>query len=59
MFSGGDPILLLILVLTVAAVIWTSTQIQTLSRRLNALEKQHLALVADLEERLFGGPPNA
>ena len=53
MFSGEDPILLSILILTVAATIWNYSQTQMVIRRLNSLEKQHLALVAELEERLY------
>jgi len=52
--SGGiDPVLLLILVLIVSAIAWTYWQVQVLNRRLTALEKEHLALVAELEERLY------
>lgn len=53
MFSGVDPILFSVLILIVAAVIWNYMQVQMLNRRLNSLEKQHLALVAELEERMY------
>lgn len=48
-----DPVLLLSLTLIVAAVAWSFVQISTLNRRLTALEKQHLALVAEMEEKMF------
>ena len=52
--SGGiDPILLSVLILVVAAVMWIYAQMRTLNRRLAALEKEHLALVAELEERFY------
>ena len=54
MSSGTDPVLLLILVLIVSAIAWTYWQVQGLNRRLASLEKEHLALVAELEERLYG-----
>lgn len=41
------------LLLMVAAIGWTAVQLHLLSKRLSSLEKQYLALVADLEERLF------
>ncbi len=48
-----DPALLLTLILIVAAIAWSFMQIRTLSRRLTSLEKQHLALVAEIEEKIF------
>lgn len=48
-----DPVLLSVLILIVAAIVWNYVLIRLLNRRLTALEKQHLALLADLEERLF------
>jgi hypothetical protein len=53
MASGMDPMLLLILVLIVSAIAWTYWQVQALNRRLTSLEKEYLALVEDLEERLY------
>lgn len=48
-----EPVLVLILTAIVAAIIWNFVQMRTLERRLNSIEKQHLALVADLEDRIF------
>jgi hypothetical protein len=48
-----DPAVLSLLALIAAVVIWTYLQIQSLHRRLTSLEKQHLALVQELEERLY------
>jgi hypothetical protein len=48
-----DPALLLTLILIVAAIAWSFMQIRTLSRRLASLEKQHLALVAEIEDKIF------
>jgi hypothetical protein len=50
-----DPALLLTLILVVMAVAWNFVQVRALDRRLASLEKQHLALVAQLEERLYPG----
>lgn len=49
-----EPVLVLTLTAIVAAIIWNFAQMRALERRLEAMEKQHLALVADLEERLYG-----
>lgn len=43
------------LVLIVVAFAWCLVQIRSLNQRLSSLEKQHLALLAELEERLFSG----
>jgi hypothetical protein len=51
-----DPVLLLILVLIVSAITWIYWQVQVLNRRLTSLEKEHLALVAELEDRLYRPP---
>ena len=50
-----DPVLLSVLILVVAAIVWNYALIRSLDRRLTALEKQHLALVAELEERMLQG----
>ena len=50
-----DPVLLSVLILIVAAIVWNYALIRSLNRRLTTLEKQHLALLADLEERLLQG----
>jgi len=49
-----DPVLLSLLILIVAILAWHYVQIRSLNQRLGSLEKQYLALVEDLEERLFG-----
>ncbi len=51
--NAMDPVLLLSLTLIVAAIAWSFVQISTLHRRLTSLEKQHLALVAEIEEKIF------
>ncbi len=48
-----DTALLLTLILIVAAIAWSFVQIRTLNRRLASLEKQHLALVAEIEEKIY------
>ena len=53
--SAMDPVLLAILVLIVAVTAWNFTQVQSLNRRLSTLEKQYLAVVKDLEERIYPG----
>ena len=48
-----DLSLAVTLVLIVAAIAWHFVQIRMLNQRLAALEKQYLALIADLEEKLY------
>lgn len=48
-----EPALLLTLVAIVAALAWSFVQIRALNRRLTSLENQHLALVAELEGKLY------
>jgi len=48
-----DTALLLTLILIVAVIAWSFVQIRTLNRRLASLEKQHLALVAEIEEKIY------
>jgi hypothetical protein len=43
----------LTLVLIVAAIAWSFVQVRSLNQRLTSLEKQHLALVAELEEKIY------
>ena len=43
------------LVLIVAAIAWGFFQIRAINQRLTALERQHLALVADLEDKIYRG----
>jgi hypothetical protein len=50
-----DPVLLSILILIVAIVAWHYIQIRSLNQRLTSLEKEYLALVEELEERLYTG----
>ena len=51
--NSMDLTLPLTLMVVVAALAWTFVQIRGLNRRLSLLERQHLALVADLEEKLY------
>ncbi|MDJ0897100.1 MAG: hypothetical protein QNJ92_18285 [Alphaproteobacteria bacterium] len=44
---------LLTQILIVAAIAWSLVQIRSLSQRLESLEKQHMALVAELEDKLY------
>jgi hypothetical protein len=50
-----EPALLLTLVLFVAALAWSFVQVRNRNRRLTSLEKQHLALLAEIEEKLYSG----
>ena len=50
-----DLSLILTLLLIVAAMAWNFLQLRALDRRLAALERQYLALVADLEEKIYPG----
>jgi len=43
-------------ILIVAVMAWQNVQIRSLSQRLESLEKQYLALLEDLEERLYDKP---
>jgi hypothetical protein len=45
--------LLVPLVLIVAGIAWCISQVRSINQRLTVLEKQHLALVAELEERIY------
>lgn len=51
--NGIDPVLLSVLVLLVSAVMLIYAQLRALNRRLTSLEKEYLALVVELEERLY------
>jgi hypothetical protein len=53
MFGGIDPLSFSVLVLIVAAIAWTYGQVQSLNRRLTSLEREYLALVAELEDKLY------
>jgi hypothetical protein len=48
-------LLLSVLILVAALAAWNYIQVRTLNQRLSALEKEHLALVQDLENRMFRG----
>jgi len=52
--SPMDPVLLSLLILIVAIVVWQHLQLRAMGQRLQSLEKQHLALVEELETRLYG-----
>ena len=56
MASEVDPVMALTLLVIVCAIAWVYFQVAALNRRVTALEKEHLALVAELEERLFRSP---
>jgi len=43
------------LLLIVLAIVWVFFQMRALNQRLAALEKQHLALVAELEDKIYRG----
>ena len=51
--SPIDPLLLSFLILILVIVGWQFLQLRALGQRLQSLEKQHLALVEELEERLY------
>lgn len=51
--STMDPVLLSILILIVAIMAWHYMQLRSLNQRLTSLEKEYLALVQQLEERLY------
>ncbi len=44
---------LLTQILIIAAIAWVFFQLRALSQRIESLEKQHLALVAELEDKLY------
>ena len=48
-----DPVLLSFFIFVVAVLGWQQIQVRTLGQRVSALEKQHLALVEELERRLY------
>lgn len=53
--SAFDPIAVALLFLTIAFVAWNHFQIRSLGDRLAKLEKEHLALIQELEERIYPG----
>lgn len=50
-----DQIFLSTLIVFAAILAWNAAQIRSLNRRLTSLEKEHLALVQQLEERIYPG----
>jgi len=52
--SPIDPILLSFIILIVVFLGWQHFQLRSLGERLRTLERQHLALVEELETRLYG-----
>ncbi len=48
-----DPNVILVTVVFLVVIGWIYTVVRKLEQRLHALEKQHLALVAELENRLY------
>ena len=56
MLFGIDLIIVAISLLLLAAFAWCCIQIQSLNGRLTSLEKQHLALISELEESLYDLP---
>jgi hypothetical protein len=51
--NAVDPILLALLFFALAGAGWNYTQVRSLNERLTKLEKEYLALVQELEERLY------
>lgn len=51
--SAADPITLGLSILVLAFVAWNYLQIRSLGERMNKLEKEYLALVQELEERIY------
>ncbi len=48
-----DPNVILVMFVFLVVIVWIFNVIRKLDQRLQALEKQHLALVAELEDRLY------
>jgi hypothetical protein len=48
-----DPNVILVTVVFLVVIGWIYTVVRKLEQRLHTLEKQHLALVAELENRLY------
>ena len=57
MLGGIDPVSFSVLILAVAAIAWIYGLVRTLEQRLTTLEKEHMALVAELEDRLYQPSP--
>jgi ATP-dependent protease HslVU (ClpYQ) peptidase subunit len=50
-----DPLIMIVIALFAGATLWVHTIFKKLDERLSNLEKQHLALVAELEQRFYQG----
>ena len=50
-----DPNMILVTLVFLVVIGWIYSVVRKLEQRLAALEKQHLALVAELEKRLYPG----
>jgi hypothetical protein len=48
-----DPVIMIVFVLFAGATLWVHSLVKKLDQRLRNLEKQHLALVAEIEQRLY------
>jgi hypothetical protein len=48
-----DPVIMIALVLLAGPTLWVHGLVKKLDQRLRNLEKQHLALVAEIERRLY------
>jgi hypothetical protein len=48
-----DPVIMIVFVLFASVTFWVHSLVKKLDQRLRSLEKQHLALVAEIESRLY------
>ena len=48
-----DPVIMIFFVLFAGLTIWVHSFVKKLDQRLRSLEMQHLALVAEIERRLY------
>ena len=53
--SVADPVTVGLLVLVFAFVAWNYFQIRSMDERMSKLEKEYLALIQELEERIYNG----
>jgi hypothetical protein len=51
--SVADPVTVGLLVLVFAFVAWNYFQIRSMDERMSKLEKEYLALIQELEERIY------
>lgn len=54
--GGVDPILLSLLIVALAAVAWLYLQVKALNQRVATLEREYLALVSELEDKMYRSP---